>query len=204
MANTVIQQLFKDSAVTRIKRQLTSSKSLESYYDRTWIPKDEDLWTTKIQVPDDAVPPILDGTSGHNGDCQNAIAIFEYYSLLDETQASDSRFWAYLSHVQFREYSFARWALPKDPDKLQGNQSLQIKAVNRFLNHWFTNDSSRSLRRHSIARLWWAVKLTSSPWEVDSDYDSFDKGDPYVLTRALFLTQDVYQAVLERNLGRSK
>jgi Family of unknown function (DUF6339) len=204
MTNFINQLIFKNSAVDRMKRDLSSSKTLETYYDPIWKPKDDDIWSTRINIPEWTSYPVLDGDSGPASDCENAIIFFKFFALLDETMASDQRLWAYFSHVEFRSYAFARWAKPKELKDLYSQPEIESKAVNWFLEHWFTSDNSRSLRRHALARLWWAVKLTHSPWETNSDYASSENDDPYYLTRALFLTQDVYQAVLERNLGRSK
>jgi hypothetical protein len=45
--------------------------------------------------------------------------------------------------------------------------------------------------------------LTRAPWERDEFFIDLKKaGDIYRFTRTLFSTQDVYQQVLERGLGR--
>lgn len=60
------------------------------------------------------------------------------------------------------------------------------------------------MRRHAIARLWWAAHLTYAPWESDPEFfGDLKNEDPYYYTRVLFSTQDIYQQVLERAMGRS-
>jgi hypothetical protein len=72
------------------------------------------------------------------------------------------------------------------------------------LEHWFASGADRSLRRHAIARLWWAAHLTASPWERNPEFFGRIEGkeDAYALTRVVFATQDIFQQVLERSIGR--
>jgi hypothetical protein len=147
--------------------------------------------TSDIVVPDDL--PVL-GTEAID-DLESAIAIYEYIGPLTSTQASDRRLWTYLSHVTFREYTQQRWEVGTD----------DAKAKNSILNHWFVSDTDRSLRRHSVARLWWAAHLTVAPWEKEpNNFLSLKNDDRYVYTRALLSKQDIFQQILERSMGRSK
>ncbi len=137
-----------------------------------------------------------------SADLDNAIALHEYYKNIDETQASDPRLWAYLSHIEFRKYSLARWGAGGSYKDLY--EEKKQKAINQLLEHWFVSGNDRDLRRHSIARLWWAAHLTYAPWERDQEFfGDLKKKDPYYFTRILLSTQDIYQQVLERAMGRS-
>ena len=85
------------------------------------------------------------------------------------------------------------------------DDASKTKAINFILEHWFVSGNDlKGLRRHAIARLWWAAHLTYAPWESDPEYflDLKNK-DPYFYTRVLLSTQDIYQQVLERGMGRS-
>lgn len=145
------------------------------------------------------------GESASN-DLENAIALYEAFPGLNETQASDARLWTYLTHVSLRDYVLARWPLAGSCEQAMKDSQQKQSAINFVLSHWFaTGGNDRSLRRNAVARLWWAVRLTRAPWERDQDFfgDLKKNGaDPYRFTRVLFSTQDIYQQVLERGLGR--
>lgn len=196
------QQIFRFATVERLRNDLRSGVSLESYFKESFDVQPEELQPSTI-LPQGKTPT-LDAPEDNPvaSDIENAIALHGYYSGLDETQASDPRLWTYLSHVQFREYSLARWGYGGIFKDL--NQEDKSKAINYFLEHWFVGSNDRDLRRHAIARLWWAAHLTHAPWEAENEYFSdIEKDDPYFYTRILFSTQDIYQQVLERAMGRS-
>ena len=97
-----------------------------------------------------------------------------------------------------------RWGVKTPWEQLSVDSSAQKKAITYILEHWFAGGNDRSMRRHSIARLWWAANLTVAPWENEPEYfGSLENEDRFVYTRALFSYQDIYQQTLERGLGRS-
>lgn len=186
-----------------MRNDLRSGDSLEGYFREAYPVKEDDLRPSTI-IPQGKMP-VLQAPEDDPvaGDLPNAIALHEYYKDIDETQASDPRLWAYLSHVQFREYALARWGYGGVYKDLK-DETEKSKAKTYFFEHWFVSGNDRDLRRHAIARLWWAAHLTCAPWETDKEYFSdLEKDDPYYYTRVLFSTQDIYQQVLERAMGRS-
>lgn len=203
MNKTPAQKIYKRDVVEKMRSELRSGDSLEGYFKESFSVKEKDLLPSTIVLQ--GKTPALKIPKGDPvpADIDNAIILYEHYRNLDETQASDPRLWVYLSHVEFRKYTMARWGLDgsykdvKDPAE-------KTKAINYLLEHWFISGNDRDLRRHAIARLWWAAHLTYAPWESDSEFfgDLKDK-DPYYYTRVLFSTQDIYQQVLERAMGRS-
>ena len=163
------------------------------------------VWPTGIIVDDSKLDlKILDSGNQADTDLENAKKIYETFKI-DETQASDARLWVFLSHSTFRKYVMSRWKLPKTAGELS-TESEEPKSIKEFiLSHWFVGGNDRSLRRHAIARLWWAAHLTVSPWEKDPVFYQgvkFKTDDSYLFTKILFSTQDVFQQVLERSLGR--
>lgn len=187
----------------KMREDLRSGSSLESYFRESYPVKREYLLNSAIEVSDKA--PMLKAPKSDpvSADLENAIALHGYYRNLDETQASDQRLWAYLSHVEFRKYALARWGL-KGLFKDLKDVTAKNKAINYLLEHWFVSGNDRDLRRHAIARLWWAAHLTYAPWEADPEFFADLKNkDPYYYTRILLFTQDIYQQVLERGMGRS-
>lgn len=196
----IFQPIFTRSYTELLREKLASGASLNDYFaPKIEVPVEGELQST-LKV-NDSIPSLnIDITS----DVENSIKVFEYLQNLDKTQASDKRLWIYLSHVTFREYTLGRWGIKTSQDELAISADARRKAISYVAEHWFLSGSSRSLRRHSIARLWWAAYLTAAPWETDPEYFAgLDTSDKYTYTKILFSTQDIYQQTLERNLGRS-
>ena len=197
------QKIFKFSALERMRNELRSGDSLDGYFRESYSVKEDDLRPSTI-VPQGKMPALQAPEDDPvAGDLPNAIALHEYYKGIDETQASDPRLWAYLSHVQFREYALARWGYGGVYKDLK-DETEKSKAKTYFFEHWFVSGNDRDLRRHAIARLWWAAHLTYAPWEADPEFfGDLKNDDPYYYTSVLLSTQDIYQQVLERAMGRS-
>ena len=198
------QKIFKRSAVEQMRAQLRSGASLKTYFNSSYPVKERGLLLSTIEVQGKAPALKIFKKDPALSDLKNSIALYEYYKNIDETQASDPRLWAYLSHVEFRKYTLSRWGLSGTYGDLKDDSAKQ-KAINQLMDHWFISGNDRDLRRHSIARLWWATHLTYAPWERDPEFFSDSKKeDPYYFTRVLLSTQDIYQQVLERAMGRSQ
>lgn len=195
----ITQPIFTRSCTEQLRELLANGERLSDYFSENFeVPADGVLQST-LKV-DENVPEL---NSDVNADVDNAIKVYEYLRNLDKTQASDRRLWVYLSHVTFRKYTLGRWGIKATPEEVNVNADAKRKAISYIAEHWFLSGSSRSLRRHSIARLWWAAYLTVAPWEKDPEYFAgLDQSDRYVYTKVLFSTQDIYQQTLERNLGR--
>ncbi|WP_163999621.1 DUF6339 family protein [Pyxidicoccus caerfyrddinensis] len=128
-------------------------------------------------------------------DFENALKIYEWLGPLTETEARDPRLWAWLAHAPFADYTRSRWPIPTDAKKTR--ESIR--------DHWFVYHEGRaSLRRHSIARLWWAVHLTRTPWENDDALSPLRNEDPYTYTRLLLGNQEVFFHTLEREFGSNR
>jgi hypothetical protein len=136
-------------------------------------------------------------------DLESAIKIYEAYSSLDNTQASDKRFWTYLSHVTYKDYVAKRWQPKYSLDEINGSPDLRLKTIQFLTGRWFVTGNARSLRRHALARLWWNVKDTVAPWEKNAEFATLENPDRYVYTKVLFSTQDIISSILERKVGWS-
>lgn len=203
MSKNLAQKIFKRDIVDRMRNDLRSGSSLEDYFKESVPVKETDLLSSTIAV-EGKVPALkIPASDLVSADIDNAITLYEYYRNLDETQASDPRLWVYLSHVEFRKYALARWGLDGALSDIK-DSAEKTKAINYLLEHWFISGNDRDLRRHAIARLWWAAHLTHAPWESDPEFfGDLKNKDPYYYTRVLFSKQDIYQQVLERGMGRS-
>lgn len=131
-----------------------------------------------------------------SADFEHALQIYEWIGPLSETEARDKRLWVWAAHGPFADYTRARWPIPGDAKG----------ARNSILDHWFVRGEGRSsLRRHAVARLWWAVHLTQSPWEQDASLLPLrNADDPYVYTRLLLGNQEVFFHTLEREFGSDR
>ncbi len=201
-----LQKIFWNDTVERMRNDLRTGKSLKGYFEASYPVKEEEVLQSTIEVAEK--PPILTVPKKGNKnfaaiECENAIALYDYYKNIDETQASDPRFWTYLSHVEFRKYVLARWPFAETSKKTLSAEEKD-KAITFFLDRWFIRDNDRGLRHQAIARLWWIVHLTYAPWERDPEFfGDLQRDDPYYFTRVVLLTEDIYQTFLERSMGRS-
>ncbi|MDO8537020.1 MAG: DUF6339 family protein [bacterium] len=200
--NKKFQKIYFGNAVAVMRNELKSGDALESYFRESYPVKEKTLLKSTIEIPEKPLVLKAPKNDPVATDLENAIAVYEYYKDLDEVQASDPRLWTYLSHVEFRKYALARWGL-KGSFKDIKDATTRTKAVNYVLEHWFVSGNDRDLRRHAIARLWWAARLTYAPWESDKYFADLKNKDSYYYTRVLLFTQDIYQQVLERGMGRS-
>lgn len=165
------QKIFKRAAVDQMRADLRSGKSLESYFEKDYSVKADELLPSTIVIERKSPALLIPKKDLVAADLENAITLYEHYRNLDETQASDPRLWAYMSHVEFRKYSLVRWGYEGEYKGL--SKEDKVKAINYFLEHWFVSGSNdRDLRRHSIARLWWAVHLTRAPWERNPEFST--------------------------------
>lgn len=196
----LMQPIFTRAYSEELRERVGAGEGLLDYLDTDMTYPDEGILQSTLLIPDKI--PVLEPTV--EADVDNAIKLYDFLHNLDKTQASDKRLWIYLSHVTFREYTMQRWPLKVSKEELTNNQEARRKSINYIGERWFLSGNARSLRRHSVARLWWAAYLTVSPWEKDPEYfGGLENSDRYIYTRTLFSNQDIVQQILERKLGWS-
>jgi hypothetical protein len=115
-----------------------------------------------------------------SGDMSSSIKLFSALKQLDLVQANDKRLWATLTHTLFYNYTRKRWGIG------EGSSDETIK--DRF---HFEGAALRQRNQNSIARLWWAARLT---WDPKRD-------DPFELTKLLWEKQDFYQNLIDRRFS---
>jgi len=161
----------------------------------------------ELQLPARTVRP-LSAEGVRANDSQNSQLVFEDIGPIARSNASNPRLWVYLALVTYREYMESRWPLSDGSglsDEAEDASDDEVEASagaeepgkksdawrRRAAKRWvFPNASRRALERHGIARLWWAAELTV-----------IDEPDRYRLTKALTSNQDLWQAVLDREIG---
>lgn len=193
------QLIFRRPYAEKLREDLASGENITDYLKPDIDLPAESTMPSMLTVSEN-IPELNPSV---DSDVENAIKLFEYLAL-DKTQASDKRLWVYLSHVTFRTYTMERWKLKQSEEELAISNDAKRKAISYISERWFLSGNARSLRRHSIARLWWAAYLTAAPWLKDPEYfGALENTDKYIYTKVLFSSQDIAQQILERRLGWS-
>jgi len=159
------QKIFRSSYVAQLKDNLKKGLSLHLYKNKEFeYDKEKVLILPNVYRPTDLLKKM-----DVKNDFKSAVALYEAYKNLTPLQASDDRFWTYLTHVDLFPYMQNKWIehIAKQPDK----------EIERFLKHWFLNTTSQdNLMRHTLAGLWWGVHLT-----IDRE-----RSNKYELTEVFF------------------
>lgn len=180
------QQVVKSSILTRMKSDLSANRNVDRYFEKNYVFEEGDLIASKSRPYPGKIklkmPSFLKLRSYSDIELENAKIIFEAYKNLTPEEASDERFWVYLTHTDFWDYMKVRTNLKKGKDGRY------------ILTHWFVDPiSQQSFTRNDIARLWWGAYLT---------YDKSRK-DPYELTKQLFSMQDYTRTLIGGFQGRN-
>lgn len=178
------QLIFKDKYVQKLKNDLDSGYTLEFYKGNEFVYDKKQV----LMLPNIEATPGLISQLDITDDFNSAIAIYQAFGKLEPIQASDSRLWVYLSHVDLYPYMINRWG-----DVYTGKSLNRKKYIS---DHWFLDSSAQSsLLRHALAGLWWSVYLS-----VDDTRE-----DKYELTKILFRQLDFPTRTLGTyKLGRHK
>ena len=179
--------IFRDSFVNHL------SGSVRDYApryrrDEAWTDEVPGGLNSSIATRVNAAAPLelVDPETDDLKDTENAIRLHKALPSLTSVQARDPRLWTRLAHVEFWSYMRQRWNIGKS-----GHDQAKVQRL--IQNRYFvTQNQSRALLRHGIARLWWAGRVTYDP----------TRSNPYELTAVLLKSLDITQTILERNLGR--
>lgn len=113
-------------------------------------------------------------------DASNALCAYQTLPMLTFSQASDERFWVYVSHVECHEYIRDRW--------LRKRKRSNRDAINDVRNHFFAKGSRGVFRDNGISRLWWLGRVAH---DVDPDH-------PERFLEIVLHRKDIRSALLER------
>lgn len=193
---------MRNEKATNIKEQTVEQKIFSSrFVERIFIDLAENEDSTKYEESD---PPVQNGEVPRGGsdiyrpenielllpdgnykkDFENTKIIYNAFRSINPTQASDPRFWTYLTHVDFWEYMKYRWPVKSASDKLKFiAERYLLRSINL-----------RTLTHNGISRLWWFGHLT---------YDK-NRTDPWELTEILLRSQDLPTSLFERALGSNR
>jgi hypothetical protein len=179
--NKIELKVFSESYTDKLYRDIKNTNNPENYY-RDHFPHEHRFpkGSTNILINEDF------NLDPEKSDLENSILLYEELSL-NETQASDPRFWTYLSHVVFWKYMRKRWAL----EDVRKSDNTTGRIIDRYL---LVNPRLESLTRNGISRLWWYAHLTKDK----------NRSDSYELTKVLLSRAEVAVGILERTIGINK
>ncbi len=190
------QKIFTEQFETTLQGDIEGN--LKSYAsDHVWVPEVYSSRNYEIQSQIELRDGLTFRLPEENNlfDIENSKIIFDAFRpQLSRTQASDPRFWTYLTHITFWEYMRARWQVGSKfkndaPDERRKKQKTYVTE------HYFVqSNQSRALLRNGLARLWWFAFHT---------YDG-SRQNPFELTAVLLTKLDIARETLERNLGRNR
>lgn len=103
-------------------------------------------------------------------DLNNCKILYENLQFLSESQASDERLWAGLTHTTFYDYMRRRWGYgygkkPKSAEKEAG----VIKT--RF---FYSSNGRSGFYRNTLAKCWWVGRNTYNPNNVKNHFEGLD------------------------------
>ena len=186
MTQKTTRPIFTSVALIKMREELRGRRGVGKYLEGRFVIPQGDTVESSSKVPNKEIlfsdPP----RGGNRDSAENAIKLFEAYSSLTPEDASDERFWAYLTHSDFFDYMKKRTYVEAQSEEKRGKY---------IVDHWFVDPMSpASLMNNDISRLWWVVFLT----KTDS------AKDPYALTREVFSMLDYTTHLLPGTQGRNE
>lgn len=155
-------QFMKDDSVYALKKYIKYAKNHYTDDNTEWIKSitnnDENFGLFKKEFNDFN---LMISDKPEKDDIENMKIIYENLKDLTDSQASDERLWAGLSHTKFWDYMQKRWPLPNDPEKWEKH----------ILQHYFFAHGARSTVLNGLARLWWYARLTYDETNIDNPYE---------------------------------
>lgn len=190
--------ILTDAKARELRAAAKSDPTLAAYRSGpSFTFTDAEMLASQMMV--ESTPPELDGRKHKQilaeTEFENARRVYEYVGPIEEAGARDPRLWVALAHTVFHEYCRQRWRPPGD------NIEKWRSAV---CDHWFVEGGLAALRRHAIARLWWAAHLTRQPTEQEAHLAAARTADEWHYTRLLLANQDVFQGLVERKFGSDR
>ena len=185
MSQKPTRPIFTSSAIIKMKEELRNRRNIKKYLTDRFVIPSGDTVESSSKVPTTKVL-LSDPPTGKRDSWENAVRLYEAYSSLTPEDASDERFWTYLTHSDFFDYMKKRTDVEAQSEEKRGKY---------ILDHWFVDPMSpASLMNNDISRLWWVVFLTKSQ----------NTKDPYILTREVFSMLDYTTHLLPGTQGRNE
>ncbi len=154
--------LMKKDALELIKANMTELYG-KYYSDNTnkWIYEfyEGNPFVEYKEIPDFELASLDSDLSRGEIDFENCKILFEKLSFLSESQASDERLWAGLTHTVFYEYMRKRWkyGYGKKPGSAE-HESGEI--ISRF---FYRSTGRAGFYRNTLSKCWWVGHNTYNP-----------------------------------------
>lgn len=158
---------FKQSALDYFKTNINSNVSKYTECGCEWVEKEykDPFIEYKIDVPDFQL--YVDVNNPNKMDLENSKLIYYHLREISDSQATDERLWAGLSHSTFYNYVQKRWS---------GNREVNnMKKASYITTRYFFGQHSPKFR-NTLCKLWWIGRLT---------YDEDNAENPFHLTDVL-------------------
>lgn len=195
------QKIFKLPYLIKLYNEAKTYEGQEKYI------KDElniDL-TQTLEYPNIEEPTGLVDKLDPNDFFKSAVALYEAYQNLELIQASDPRFWTYLTHVQLFSYMHSYRSkqihsevthIDEDENRKQPKtkEDYERNGWTYLQDHWFVSPSAKTagnFSRHDFASMWWMVYLTVEP--------SLGKEHQYDITKVMTSNRSAVTFILLRS-----
>ena len=112
--NNKFNYVLSSESLGRIVSGLSDKNALQLYRGDGFVFKAHDLYVHP-SIPEDLKVELNADAAGSETDAENAKIFYEAFGdKLSGSDASDIRFWVYLSHGPLFKYMKARWSVPDD------------------------------------------------------------------------------------------
>ena len=113
----------------------------------------EDPFVEFTEVADFELAPLDSDLSKGEIDLENCKIIYKNLRFLSETEASDERLWAGLTHSVFYDYMRRRWGYDKVKPKSPSQSIGEIRT-----RYFFEGGARAGFFRNTLAKCWWVGK----------------------------------------------
>lgn len=138
-------------------------------------------WSAELQLDVDLGPlSNLDPQVSPEVEIKNSLLIWDVFSKLTPSLASEDRIWTRLTHLEGLVFTRGRWLTGKAKDK-----DASIAAIKK---HFFADTQTKRRDDNAISRLWWNAYIAKLVAPESHE----------LALKALLKTADIRQAVIER------
>lgn len=178
--------VFKTRFIEECKLSIKNDKKIDLYFGEKFHFNQDDIFNNK-EFGIERLPELILPEKNNNHNAENAIRLYESLKSLNQTLASDVRFWTYLAHVTYWKYMQVRFPIDQQPRE---------KRAAYIMSHWHIDslNTANLTRHHGISSLWWGAFRT---------YDDTRK-DPFELTKELFSMLDYTTHLMSGTQGRNQ
>ena len=173
---------FVESAYNELFDAISNNANLYNLENGDWVFK---KFKDANFCKESRIDVLLPSLDAKNDEIFNVIAIHNAFKdKITPKQASNPYLWTYLTHCEYWDYTFNRWA--------KANMSIETIKQRFFCG---PEEGNRiGFLRNSVSRLWWFGYMTYQE----------NSRDPYKLTKLMLTNSDLCQSIIERNFSMNK